>query len=134
MLTGPVILRSSSTEKLVGNEIVAGVSVRSPATSTRRIESSRWHAAVAAAKTVATATKIGSRVGADRARRTLRTCNYPTPYLAATDRADETPGSPRRRPRRPEPRARPTPRGGCRLCARRLKAAGRGGRRRPVRG
>src|SRR5436190_12216710 len=117
MVTGPVILRSSSTEKLVGNEIVvgvggttrrreepfavtvtvswAGVSVTSPATSTRRIESSRWQAAVAAAR-LATATKTGSRMGADRARRTLRTCNCPASYRAAIDRAGETPGSPRR--------------------------------------
>ena len=66
-ITGPVILRSSSTVKLVGSEIAAGsggtktcstaarrsrsraaatgASVTSPATSTSRNESSRWQAA-----------------------------------------------------------------------------------------
>ena len=75
---------------------------RSPATSTRRIESSRWQAVVAVTKTPATATRTGIRAGDDRARRTLRTCSCPAPYPAAADRAGETPRS----PRRPAPTAR----------------------------
>src|SRR5947207_2005834 len=93
MVTGPVILRSSSTVKLVGNVMLVGdggtkagmcvcppavsvtsswvgTNVRSPPTSTSRIESTCWQAASAA--TPATAPSTASRIRFWLPRRRLR--------------------------------------------------------------
>ena len=134
-ITGPVILRSSSTVKLVGSEIAVGVGrhrrtwstaarrSRSPAaapapasrrraTSTSRNESSRWQAAEHEPAPPAATSGQDRRTCAAATSVTLRTCSCPTCCPAAAPASaggtSRSPPTGRAHDQRPQRGPRPT--------------------------